>query len=676
MRKYALSLVVCGACLSGWAQRDSSRLDAGYVTLDRHFTQQLTIPGADLEKMPFSNLSDAIAVWLYGAYIQPTTLMYIVDGFPVGDVNAYPIQDIESVTLVQDASALVATGGTQQQVVLVRTKQEKGAKGMKVAVQPGRVDGNGDGPPAGAGLFQHYYASAFLNQTRMSYRVSADYLRDGWLTRWRFNGWYSWRPNAANRIEVQVNYTPQALAWSWAGLDSSMVDEAIEGAHQRYFLPRASWHFDAGKGLRNDFQAAYLNSKYDEDDVIAAISGNISSQLETIQYAGTVNSYHLLVRDHLEYEAVVGGWRLEPALDVRYEHYNDEVAQYTAYGTNYYYYSYESNGGEIAKGDAVFAAPAVDLRYREVLDLQGGALVNAGHLTNDSVKQRVFPFVRLAVDLLRASGRSGGASLKLFGSWAERTSIAPASYTLANVDNGLFTGLAGDLATTPAITGITGPVGPYPTIPVAVPPGYWVWDAGAGYSSNGGQWRVQYLFERRNYVTSGYKNYYVPGLPYDLEAPTLPQWRSDMHHLSVEAVVPGDKEAAGVSPEGMEWRSGISLTLLRSSVDTTGSDVIEKPDVGDVSPAGYSWVGGWGNRLRVGHVVGGLDLLWRFGETMDNGERLNSVMLANVYAGYRFGFGRAGKLELFVESRGKLRSTNSDLLDRRQYYTAGGILQL
>ena len=69
MRKYALSLVVCGSCLSGWAQQDSSRLDAGYVTLDRRSTQHLTISGADLEKMPFSNLSDAIAVWLYGAYI-------------------------------------------------------------------------------------------------------------------------------------------------------------------------------------------------------------------------------------------------------------------------------------------------------------------------------------------------------------------------------------------------------------------------------------------------------------------------------------------------------------------------------------------------------------------------------------------------------------------------------
>ena len=278
----------------------------------------------------------------------------------------------------------------------------------------------------------------------------------------------------------------------------------------------------------------------------------------------------------------------------------------------------------------------------------------------------------------RSSGRSGGASLKLFGSWAERTSIAPAGYALADVDNGLFTGLSGLLASPPVITSFTGPVGPYPVIPVAVPPAYWVWDAGAGYLSAGGRWRVQYLFERRNYVTSGYKNYYVPGLPYDLEAPTLPQWRSDMHHLSVEAVVLGDKKAAGVSPEGkgLEWRSGISLTLLRSSVDTTGSDVIEKPDVGDVSPAGYSWAGGWSNRLRVGHVVGGLDLLWRFGETMDNGERLNSVMLANVYAGYRFVLGRAGKLELFVESRGLIRSSNSDLPDRRQYYTAGGILQL
>ncbi len=76
--------------------------------------------------MPFVNLSDAISVWLYGVYTLPSTVVYIVDGNPVVDVNSYSVFDIEEVTLVQSAAALSGTSGTQQEVVLVKTKRGKG----------------------------------------------------------------------------------------------------------------------------------------------------------------------------------------------------------------------------------------------------------------------------------------------------------------------------------------------------------------------------------------------------------------------------------------------------------------------------------------------------------------------------------------------------------------------
>src|ERR1700749_4436447 len=83
------------SALTAVAQQDSSRLDAGYRTLDRNATQTISIKGADLEKMPFANLSDAIGAWLLGVYTQPGNFQYVVDGNPVADVNAYAIQDIE-----------------------------------------------------------------------------------------------------------------------------------------------------------------------------------------------------------------------------------------------------------------------------------------------------------------------------------------------------------------------------------------------------------------------------------------------------------------------------------------------------------------------------------------------------------------------------------------------------
>ncbi len=60
-------------------------------------------------RMPFANLSDALAAWFYGAYTQPVDLQYVVDGNPVSDVNSYSVYDIEEVVLVENAAALVNT---------------------------------------------------------------------------------------------------------------------------------------------------------------------------------------------------------------------------------------------------------------------------------------------------------------------------------------------------------------------------------------------------------------------------------------------------------------------------------------------------------------------------------------------------------------------------------------
>src|SRR5580692_11625037 len=103
MRIFALSLptllLASGIALRVTAQEESQPLDAGYLHLKKDFTQTITIKGSDLERMPFSNLSEALSPWLYGAYTQPEALQYVVDGIRVTDVNAYSVHDIEEVVL-------------------------------------------------------------------------------------------------------------------------------------------------------------------------------------------------------------------------------------------------------------------------------------------------------------------------------------------------------------------------------------------------------------------------------------------------------------------------------------------------------------------------------------------------------------------------------------------------
>src|SRR5882724_2865291 len=102
---YAFILLLAAACTGVplLAQNDSSYFDLGVVRLQKKFAQYQSIKGADLEKMPFANLSEAINVWLYGVYSNSASLVYLVDGNIVPDVNAWSIYDIEEVVLVQSA---------------------------------------------------------------------------------------------------------------------------------------------------------------------------------------------------------------------------------------------------------------------------------------------------------------------------------------------------------------------------------------------------------------------------------------------------------------------------------------------------------------------------------------------------------------------------------------------
>jgi hypothetical protein len=99
-----------------------------------------------------------------------------------------------------------------------------------------------------------------------------------------------------------------------------------------------------------------------------------------------------------------------------------------------------------------------------------------------------------------------------------------------------------------------------------------------------------------------------------------------------------------------------------------------------VYPNPWSVTGGWINRVRAGHFIGGLDLLYHFGETYFKTApgtfpvvtgKSNPVAVPNIYAGYRFNPAHNG-LEIFVESRGLFRSNPSDLAETRRYYTVGG----
>jgi hypothetical protein len=631
--------------------------------------------------MPFTNLSDAISAWLYGAYTGEF-VQYVVDGNPVADVNAYSVYDVEEVVLVQHAAALIGTAPGQSEIVLIRTKRGMGPRGITVAAQTGLITQAG---PSHARFFHNYYAGAYRNLGKISYGVSANYLRDAqpydafegmvvtppnWQ-RWRLNGYFDWRPDAYNQIEVTMNYTTQQLN----GLMNPNPEEDLvyaykEGGYQHYLAPHLDWRGEWVKGLTNDLQATYLHSRLSAD--VVQLSGGSMADSFLLQENGVAAmSYHLWIRDHLAFTLKAGDWTIQPAINLSYEHINDleQETQFEGQGNDPILNLYLANSIEVSSSSSIgektnvfLVTPGADISYKRAIDLMGGALINTGTHSLTGNGKQVYPYAGATVDLLRLGNSEKQESLKLFGSVASRTITSSQAYLLQDFTGGYLPPLS--VFVNGSLTGYTGPPPqPPPNYVPPVLPTFWTWDAGVRYSGVNGRLEISYQFEHRISAGLGTETYSTgwEGLAY-------PPWYSQLHHVDIRVKV---LETTGVS-----WRTGLNLTGLRTTVKVGDSTTLETAPIGEMTPTPWSWTGGWVNRIRVKNFTAGLDLLYHFNEAAGYVGKLNSVATPNVYVGYELHVARTKVLEVYVESRDLIMSHNSDVTDPRRYYTIGGKLTI
>jgi len=273
MRNACLSLIMLFLGLSLSAQQDSSRLDIGWLTLDRNLTQTLSVKGYDLEKMPFVNLSDAIRAWFYGSYTVPGTLAYVVDGNPVTDVNLYPIYDIEEVTLVMNAVGAAVYGSSQQDLVLVTTKRREQKQGFRLAGQSGLVNADGNGVKTFTNIYHQYFVSGYGHSQKFDYGLSADWVRDVSpspsasvrhettplnLQRFRLNGYLRWEPIKGQIVQLGIGYMPQQID---ANVDSSYQINWRDRGH--LLAPQLNWKGNLLPGLQEEFRAGIIGSATD-----------------------------------------------------------------------------------------------------------------------------------------------------------------------------------------------------------------------------------------------------------------------------------------------------------------------------------------------------------------------------------------------------------------------------
>src|ERR1700679_1243616 len=169
LKPFLLLFILIPLCFfKASAQTDTSSYDLGRISVKKDFTQTVTIKGSDLEHYQFSDLADAINVWLYGTYTNAGSVVYVINGNIATDVNAYSIYDVDEITLVQSALAQVSGTGTEQQMIVIKLKTNRQEKqGVSAAGQTSLVNSRNlnknDGLKSTTGIYNQYYVSAFKN---------------------------------------------------------------------------------------------------------------------------------------------------------------------------------------------------------------------------------------------------------------------------------------------------------------------------------------------------------------------------------------------------------------------------------------------------------------------------------------------------------------------------------
>jgi hypothetical protein len=657
------------------------------VKLKKDFTQTILIKGSELEKMPFSNLSEAINVWLYGVYTNELSILYVVNDNPLSDVNMYSIHDIEEIVFVQNALVQVNGAIGQQQIVLVTTKKGgSGKSGITIAGQSSLVnrdvhDRNTDkAGPSNTNFYHQYYARAYLNTKKISFGVSANYLRDVLpseisdsihtgtpfnLNRLRLNGFIEIKPGSKNEIFLSVGYSPQKID---SAQTVSFYNAAFYGeTHQRerIFTPFARWRSEFIPRLKNDLQAAWLNFKDKENSLIKYTSTQYSLTGGPFASTGEGNQLtnHLLIRDRIAYSILSGQWNLEPSLNASFEHikYNFSEGVTNNIGTSFS----SSQMSSAAKGNLYFLTPSFNLMYKNLFDFQGGVLANLS--PHGQKNKRYFPFANLSFGILKMCKPESKSSLKIFGSYSGASYMTLQNYQLYD----LTTGSRFSSSFLNPIAGFFS--GGYPIVPSTAPaiPNFWIWEVGTRLSVLNNRLQINYNFERRYY--QGEALTYAPyGTNNGIFYLVFPNYKSSTNFLGILAKA-WDRKIT-------QWKTGLNIASISTKANSSPYFVVQN-GVGDFNNSNDpSWTGGWVNRFEYREFSAGLDLLYHFNDVIVNNRgipgKTNSIVLQNIFAGWQFYLPKSKRIEIYLNGRNLLQSKKDNLIDGRRYFGIGAKLAI
>jgi len=674
--------------------QDTTHYDLGRIQLKKEFTQSITVKGEDIEKMPFTNLADAINVWFYGTYSNSVTLVYVIDGNLVNDVNAYSIYDIDEITLVQNAVTNISGGVGPQQLVLIKTKRAK-LKGFGITASGqanisslytnstfnAQTNAYETGLKSTTTLYQQYYVSAYENKDNIKLGISADYLRDVLpviteqgvtyktpenFNRLKLNGYLDVKMGTS-MLDITASYDPEKGADVLNAASAGVQSAQYGYANNHIFNGTLSLITHIAPGFTNSIHGDY---NYARENSYGNEINTFSNTINTSNYKAEDYNHNIVAYDNLSYDVKLGGWGLEPAVNINFRIYKDS----TYYGS----FGYDANGNSegysysygATKKHLFLLTPSVNLYYKRYFNIQGGFLDDlatiGGYNINNAVPAKVLPFVTASMDLMKLIDTNSSVTLKLYGSYAindlftdnfnSLTGLSnPGTQVpvLGSINNGATTTYTGtNIYTSSAALLSQGTVKKFTTI-----------SAGLTISPQKTNLSLSYYFEKSNYLSPVFV--YAPyGTNSSQLLSTYANTNSILNRLSLSYYL---------NRGAFKWQTGINATMLQQ--DYPGYDYNNiKQSMGN-----GEWTGGWVNRLTYRDFFAGIDALYQFGQKVYSESttgaftpnKINSFSLQNLYAGYRLKIKGLKDPEIFASGRNIFQNKKEDITDDRKYYGLG-----
>lgn len=630
------------------AQRDTSVLHFPRFSAPEQSVQSFTVTGEQLSRMPYTDLGQAIGVWMGPGLATGNNTVFVVDGTLVNDVNIYSIQDVATITFVQTGPAQLA-GMTRvlQHLVLITTKRNTTGKWQwRVAGATAFV--NRKDSAAKPGLYHQYNVSVSNGTEKLAYGASAGYTHDVFpqsdfnekqrqspfrQNRYRANAWLE-AGVQQHRLRLDAAYVTQRHSSNntinWDNGDFEDYDLLNK---DRILNLKASVKSALGAGVSNQVIADFYDQRFNgENSNVSGLGSGSAVKAEN-------HLRNWMVEERFSFQYHKHGHHFTAELDALYRHIDHHTS------TVWLYFSPDYGGGSYSaqwtRGKFLYITPSVSWGVGDILNLQAGVLYTA--LKDPRLTKRYNPFASASFDLLHCVNRNSPVSLRMYAS-------------VARVSDFLETGWA-------KLTNLNKQVD--------------LLDAG-GIKPEGAFYNPYMVFDYSRYTR--FQGGVRLGL---LQNRVLADYSYDKSSVPalIEVYVPGGSRPLASNTPYVRHRVAVSVKTDVGSVNWTSVLSVNwlrsKPQLRPVYNGGgvvtggndFFTTAGFANRLICNSWFGALDLVGAFNKA-SGVEKRNTIVLQEAHLGRKF-TSKATAFELYIFARTPFNNVNLPLADLRRYYGIG-----